>query len=651
MAERTGFRRLALRRGVPIALGGIIVTTAGTGWALAGDSGPDYRTAIADVGSVAQLASYTGTVETLGRASAAFGVAGTVDEVAVAAGDRVEKGDVLATLDKDDLRAAVRAAQATLAEAQATLESDSESGSSSSGSLTSGSSGSGSSATSSGSSGTPSAGSNNGSSGSGGSGGPNGGSDAPSDNPSGSPSGGGSSFQVDLTQPIKAVNEARKEADLALTAADGAMAAQAAACVDVLSEESGDGDDEGPEVTPSPSPEPDEPAGEDEGAGDDGSGDSGSGDSGAGSASSDGVNRQSLLDCVDALKAVQAAQTKVAAAQAAVDSAGDAFTAAMNDAVSKLVADAAAAAEQAKKQAKEAAEQAIEQATAAAKAAAAKAAEQAAADQAAQQRSSPQGNVGGTSEAEKAARIAVEEAAVSIAEAALASAEEDLADAVLIAPVAGIVGEVPFNEGQAAAASDAITLLGTDAVEVTINVGLTVAETLSKGMAASVTADGAEEPAAGQVNTIGVLPDSSSGTSTYPVTILIPDPSAALAQGAAAAVSITLKSATDVVTVPNSALTPTGNGSSSFVTLIQDGKPVRKTVTVGAVGKTRTAVTEGLAEGDTVVLADADSDVPASSTTSTGPTGFGGGGQMRGGGGSFAVPGGGGFGGGGGRGR
>ena len=85
-------------------------------------------------------------------------------------------------------------------------------------------------------------------------------------------------------------------------------------------------------------------------------------------------------------------------------------------------------------------------------------------------------------------------------------------------------------------------------------------------------------------------------------------------------------------------MTPTGTAASAFVTLLQNGKPARRTVTTGAVGTTRTEITDGLAAGDTVVLADTGADVPASSTTS-GRTTFGGpGGGLTGG---FTGPGGG----------
>jgi multidrug efflux pump subunit AcrA (membrane-fusion protein) len=433
---------------------------------------------------------------------------------------------------------------------------------------------------------------------------------------------------------VQAVNAARTDTATALDAAKAAMTAEATACADVLSDPGSANPEPTPPPTPTPVPSPD-PTPSGSGGSDVPSDATAHAGSSGNSGSLDASSRQSLLDCVDALRAVQGAQAKVATTQAAVDAADNSLTTAINDAVKQLVADAAAAAKRAQEAAQQATEQATQEATAATKAAV----EKAAAAQASA--ASRQNNSGGTSEAERAARIAVEDAAVSSAQAALDSAQEHLDDAVLRAPVAGIVGDVPFTAGKAASASDAISLLGTDAVEVTIKVPLATATALSKGLAASVTADGAEGPAAGTVNTVGLLPDSSSGTATYPVTILVPQPSTALAQGAAAGVSLTLKSATDAVTVPNSALTPTGSGSTSFVTLIQDGKPVRRTVTTTAVGETRTAVREGLAAGDTVVLADAGAAVPASSTTST-RTGLGGAGGFSGAG-TFAIPSGGGF--------
>jgi multidrug efflux pump subunit AcrA (membrane-fusion protein) len=107
------------------------------------------------------------------------------------------------------------------------------------------------------------------------------------------------------------------------------------------------------------------------------------------------------------------------------------------------------------------------------------------------------------------------------------------------------------------------------------------------------------------------------------VVIVVPNPADGLAEGAAATVAITLKAVSNVVTVPNSAVTATGTGATAFVTLLQDGKAVRQTVTTGAVGSTVTEIVSGLTAGQSVVIANPSAAVPASSTTAN-TRGFGG---------------------------
>jgi multidrug efflux pump subunit AcrA (membrane-fusion protein) len=68
--------------------------------------------------TVKETVGATGTVEPARRADLSFGAAGTVTSVKVAVGDQVAKGDVLATLDDDDLQADLDAAQADLESAQ-----------------------------------------------------------------------------------------------------------------------------------------------------------------------------------------------------------------------------------------------------------------------------------------------------------------------------------------------------------------------------------------------------------------------------------------------------------------------------------------------------------------------------------------------------
>ncbi|HEX7133628.1 MAG TPA: biotin/lipoyl-binding protein [Iamia sp.] len=80
------------------------------------------RTAEVGRQEVVETLDLTGTVEPVAEAAVAFPTAGTVASVEVAAGDVVEIGQILATLDTAELDAAVVAAEEALAVAQLSLE-------------------------------------------------------------------------------------------------------------------------------------------------------------------------------------------------------------------------------------------------------------------------------------------------------------------------------------------------------------------------------------------------------------------------------------------------------------------------------------------------------------------------------------------------
>ncbi len=112
-------RRIAL----PLAA----LALAGTGvaaYGAVGDDSPSYRTVHATVGSVEQELTVSGVIEPAGSSDLAFGTGGTVARVAVAQGDEVEEGDVVAVLDRASLRAAVDKARSGLASATAQLAED-----------------------------------------------------------------------------------------------------------------------------------------------------------------------------------------------------------------------------------------------------------------------------------------------------------------------------------------------------------------------------------------------------------------------------------------------------------------------------------------------------------------------------------------------
>ena len=121
------------------------------------------------------------------------------------------------------------------------------------------------------------------------------------------------------------------------------------------------------------------------------------------------------------------------------------------------------------------------------------------------------------------------------------------------------------------------------------------------------------------------------------MTVTLDETGLDLLAGNMATVEVVVGAAEDVVTVPASALS---NGS----VLVVDGDTTqRQQVTTGLLGSTRIEVTDGLEEGQQVVLADLSQDLPSGDTSEQQSFGRTGSGvvQMPGGGPGGQLPGGG----------
>ncbi|KQX74609.1 HlyD family efflux transporter periplasmic adaptor subunit [Aeromicrobium sp. Root472D3] len=232
--------------------------------------------------------------------------------------------------------------------------------------------------------------------------------------------------------------------------------------------------------------------------------------------------------------------------------------------------------------------------------------------------STPSGSASGPTVT--AATLAQDQASIDTAEAQLTEAERQLKSAELTAPFAGEILSVSVVEGDVVADSDVVIVIkGDGATTVTTTVTLDQIQDVTVGQTASVTPAGAVEATGGTVSSIALLPDASSGTSTYPVTIELAEPVAA-PEGSTASISVVTGRAESVLTVPSSAVSTT---IRTTVSVLVDGRPVVTPVTVGVVGATRTEITDGLTRGQEIVLADLDADLPSGDSTTTSLTGGG----------------------------
>lgn len=558
----------------------VLAVGGGTAYAVTGSTdAPHYRTVAAVTGDVEQTLASSGTVDAAHRADLGFATAGTVAALRVAVGDTVKAGQVLAVLDTTDLDAAVTEAKAKLAQAVAQLASDRTAQTSAveQASAPSGqSSGSG--------SGKPSG---SGQSGSGHSG------TGAQTTPSTSASNAATAATVKALKALQdKVIAAQSTASAALAAAKSALAAQTAACADAYQE----------------------PAAS---AGDDATADDSS--DASTDSSTDAADDDAAVSaaCSTALAEVQDRQQDVSDAQDVLAAALTDLSSALTKALGKVTATGSTTTG-AHPTAARVASSATVVSTVAVRTVASTPSTS----------SGQSGNQGGTTVT--AARLAADQADIEQADADLVTAQQARAAAKLRSTRSGKVAALDAAVGDTVAAGDTVaTVIGGRAVTVLGSVAEAKVGLVKTGQKVRVTVPGSTKAADGVVTAIGLTADTSSGSTTYPVTVTVEDPSIALPTGSQASLTIVLSTAEDVVTVPLSAVVAQGEGA---VVRVWDGKNLtRKQVTVGATGTRTVAIASGLSAGTEVVLAAVDDPISGASSTVNERGGFGGGptGQFR----------------------
>ena len=190
---------------------------------------------------------------------------------------------------------------------------------------------------------------------------------------------------------------------------------------------------------------------------------------------------------------------------------------------------------------------------------------------------------------------------VSQATDARRALQAQLSSATITAPIDGIVTEVNVSAGFDAPQGAAIVV-----VSRTLTVTTDVVESdlvdVEVGQAATVTVDAIGATLDGTVTAISpTAGDGSSGVVAFPVTVTIGETPADARPGMSADVSITIASATNVVTVPSAALQDT-SGDYAVMTLGADGNPQRVPVDVGLVTNATAEIKSGLEAGTAVVI-------------------------------------------------
>ncbi|MFE9802831.1 efflux RND transporter periplasmic adaptor subunit [Streptomyces goshikiensis] len=237
---------------------------------------------------------------------------------------------------------------------------------------------------------------------------------------------------------------------------------------------------------------------------------------------------------------------------------------------------------------------------------------------------------------------------------AVSAAQRALDGTVLYAPFDGTVTAVNGSVGESTSGSSGssassgsadsssggfIELADPGAVQVMGKFTEADATSLKVGQAATVTfAALSGVTAQGEVAAIDSVPTTENNVVSFGVTITLKDKPAQVRIGQTASATVTVSEVKDALYVPTAAVASAGGQST--VTVVENGKPVVKTVTVGIVGSSGTEIKSGLQQGEQVQITFATGTGGSGAQLPGG--GFGGGGFGGAGGGGRAPGGGGG---------
>lgn len=222
---------------------------------------------------------------------------------------------------------------------------------------------------------------------------------------------------------------------------------------------------------------------------------------------------------------------------------------------------------------------------------------------------------------------------------ALADANDKLSDYYIRAPFAGIIAAADAKKGDTASSGTVIATLLADQQVADVSLNEIDAAKIKVGQKATLAFDAIEDLIiTGEVSSIDLIGTVSQGVVSYNVKIVFDTQDERIKSGMSVTAAIIINTQVDVLTVPNASVKT--QGTESFVQVLTNGQPTKKTVTTGLANDTDTEITSGLIEGDEVVTQSITTGGTATTTTTKSATS-----AIPGLGGSTRAPGAGGFGG------
>jgi HlyD family secretion protein len=202
--------------------------------------------------------------------------------------------------------------------------------------------------------------------------------------------------------------------------------------------------------------------------------------------------------------------------------------------------------------------------------------------------------------------VALQQEAVHQAELAVQQAQIDVDNNTLLAPFDGVVSSVTGNPGEMAPSGTTgfITLVDPREIRVDVTVDETDVAKVAVGKTARITFDAvAGRTFNGKVISIAPSGTITQGVVNYPVSIAIDNRNQVLPAGLTASATVIIDEKNDVLVAPIRAVRRQGRDQVVDLPAPEGGKPVQRVVKTGVQSDQLIEITDGLQEGDEIVIA------------------------------------------------
>ncbi len=187
------------------------------------------------------------------------------------------------------------------------------------------------------------------------------------------------------------------------------------------------------------------------------------------------------------------------------------------------------------------------------------------------------------------------------AETALTNLQLLQENCVLSSTINGYVASVTAVEGQLAGAAPLVTVVNTEELELTIQVGESFVSSLEKGrkMPVSVTAV-SEEPVQAVIKTIA--PQADAMSKAFPVTLTLKNAQNKMKDGMYGEVELVVERRHQVIVIPQYAVLDAEDGKTKQVFVVENGVAKKKAVELGLTLGDQAEIIKGLQTGEMLVV-------------------------------------------------